>query len=237
MHLFFLAGFVLGIANVGAEESRSFKNETELGIVVTGGNTDVSTLTFKQSNSLIFTSNSIHLHARYLRSTSQEIEQAFQWGFGAKFEQILNDRVGLILGQLVEANPYQKINQRYATDAGVKVHFYRKEKDLTWFAETGYRFTRENYPGSFANLNFLRISSEIENYLAESLSAKLGVEFLPNLDRWKGYQFNGAASINAAVSSVVSLKTGYELRYNNEPPVGAKAPSDRIFTTSIVAKI
>jgi putative salt-induced outer membrane protein YdiY len=40
----------------------------------------------------------------------------------------------------------------------------------------------------------------------------------------------------SAVNSVFSLKTGFDFRYNNEPPAGARSNSDRIFTTALVAK-
>ncbi len=219
-----------------ADEARTLKNESEAGVVITSGNTDVSTLSFRQNTTIASGANSYLLNARYLRASNAGVEQALQWGFGLKYERAFSERFAIFLAQLVEGNIYQNIFQRYATDLGGKYFFQKREKDLVWFAEGGYRFTRENYPASFKNLNFLRIYTEVEKYLGETMSAKLWLEYLPNLTFWKAYQFNGSVSLNTAVSGIFSLKNGFEFRYNNEPPAGAKSASDRVFTTSLVAK-
>lgn len=235
-HLFTFL-FVLSIyASSFADETRTIKNESEMGIVITGGNTDVSTLSFKQNSTLSNGANSYLLNARYLRSSNAGVEQALQWGFGLRFERSLSDRFSVFIGQLVESNIYQNIAQRYATDIGGKQFFHKVEKDLVWFLEAGYRFTRENYLSSFKNMNFLRLYTEVEKYFGETMSGKLSLEYLPNITAWKAYQFNGAVSLNTAISSIFSLKNGFEIRYNNDAPAGVKSASDRIFTTSLVAK-
>jgi len=222
---------------VWADQANGMSNESEAGVVITGGNTDVSTLSFKENATLKEDHNSYNLKGRYLRSSNGGIEQALEWGLGVRYERTLNGRLGVFLGQLVESNIYQNIFQRYATDLGGKYTFQQKEKDLIWFAEGGYRFTRENYAYSFKNLSFLRLYTEVEKYFSETVSTKLWLEYLPNLSSWKGYQFNSNLSLNSAISTVFSLKSGFEFRYNNDAPSGVKSASDRIFTTSLVAKI
>lgn len=219
-----------------AEEGRTIKNESEAGIVIASGNTDISTLSAKQSTTLTSAPNSYLFNARFLRSSNAGTELALQWGLGLKFEHAMTDNLSFFIGQLVESNIYQNIFQRYATDMGAKYFFIKKEKELTWFTEGGYRFTRENYANGFKNLNFLRLYSEVERYFSETMSGKLWFEYLPNLNIWKAYQMNAAASLNTAISGIFSLKNAFELRYNNEAPAGAKSPIDRIFTTSLVAK-
>lgn len=227
--------FSLFLCASAIADERTIKNESEAGIVITGGNTEISTLSFKQATTISNAPNSILFNARYLRSSNAGIEQALQWGLGLRFERSLTDRFSLFLGQLVESNLYQNILQRYATDIGGKYFFNKVEKDIVWFAEAGYRFTRENYLSSFKNLNFMRLYTEVEKYFAESMSGKLWIEYLPNITAWKAYQLNAHLSLNTAISSIFSLKNGFEIRYNNEPPSG-KQTSDRIFTTSLVAK-
>lgn len=213
-----------------------FRNESELGYVLTSGNTDVTSLSAKQHNRWEGSDNAFHFNARYLRSSNQGIEQSLFWSAGFKYERLFSSLISGYLGQLVESNIYQKINQRYASDAGVKLNFYKREKDLIWFAEAGYRYARENYPNNFQDLQFMRIYSEIENYWIESVSGKLHFEYLPNLTRWKGYQINSAFSLSAALSDYFSLKTSYEFRFNNEPPAGTLSNSDRVLITAFVAK-
>lgn len=232
----FLILSLLCMSPAFAEDSSGLRNETEAGIVITGGNTDISTLTFRQGSRYTNGAHSFQLNARYLRSSNSGVEQALQWGFGLRYEHLLSETFALFLGQLVESNVYQNIFQRYATDLGGKYYFVKREKDFTWTGEAGYRYTRENYFSSYKTFSFGRLFTEMENYLGEALSVKLGLEYLPNLTRWKAYQFNGNISLNAAISSIFSFKTGFELRYNNEPPAGAKSTSDRVFTTSLITK-
>ena len=231
-----LLSFGFSFTSFADEGKSGFKNSSEAGIVLTGGNTDVSTLNFKEDSVYAADSNSYSLNGRYLRSANAGIEQALQWGLGLKYERTLSPRFGIFLGELAESNIYQGIFQRYSTDIGGKYFFYQKEKELIWLTEDGYRFTRENYFVSFKNINFLRLYTELEKFWTATLSGKLTIEYLPNITEWKAYQFNSSISINTALSTLFSLKTGFDLRYNNEPPVGAKANSDRVFTTSLVAK-
>ena len=221
---------------VASEPESVFRNESELGYVLTSGNTDVASLSAKQHNRWESSDNAFHFNARYLRSSNQGIKQSLFWSAGFKYERLFSSLISGYLGQLVESNIYQKINQRYASDAGVKLNFYKREKDLIWFAEAGYRYARENYPNNFQDLQFMRIYSEIENYWIESVSGKLNFEYLPNLTRWKGYQINSAFSLSAALSDYFSFKTSYEFRFNNEPPAGTVSNSDRVLITSFVAK-
>ncbi len=212
------------------------KNESEVGVVLTSGNNEVSTISGKQASTYVSGLDTYSFTGRYLTSSNSGVQQALQWGLGLKYDRGLADDFSVFLGQILESNIFQNINQRYATDLGGKVIFYNAEKEFTWFAEGGYRFTRENYPFGFKNLNFLRIYTAAERFWNPNFSGKLGVEYLPNLSLWKAYQLNASASINAAVNSVFSVKTGFDFRYNNEPPAGARSNSDRIFTTALVAK-
>ncbi len=41
-----------------------------------------------------------------------------------------------------------------AIGAAIKYFFQKTEKDLVWFFEGGYRFSRENYLSGFKNMNF-----------------------------------------------------------------------------------
>ncbi len=235
--LFLLTVFLLPWVSLGASAETVFRNESELGYVVTAGNTDVSTLSIKQRSRWIEDRNGWSLNARYLRSSSEEQEQALQWGLGLKRERVLNDDLSVFLGQLVESNVYQLINQRYATDAGAKYFFDKKEKDQIWFVEFGYRFNRENYPDSFQSYQFGRLFSELEKYWFENASGKISLEYLPNFTRWKRYQLNASVTVSGALAQALSLRSSFELRYNNEPPLGARSNSDRILTVSFVVKI
>jgi hypothetical protein len=139
------------------------------------------------------------------------------------------------MGQKVESDKYQSINQRYSSDLGGK-YFIKKDQGISWFAEAGYRFTRENYPYGFKNLNFARLYHEIEDNYGNGLTLRWWFEYLPNITAWKAYQFNTELSVAMMLSEYFSLKTGYLIRYYNEPPVGVAKTTDTTLLTSLVAK-
>jgi putative salt-induced outer membrane protein len=218
-----------------ASAETALKSEAEAGIVVTGGNSETTTVSMKDTTTYSFGENALTWNGRFLRASSQGIEEAYQWGTGLRYARGFTDSLSGFLGQALEANPYQGIEQRYSTDLGGKYHF-EKSEGLKWFLEAGYRFNRENYPGTFRNFSFVRVFHEIERKFTPTFSIKWWLEFLPNLTDSKAYQANSEISGVATLNEVFSMKTGYTYRYNNAPPAGVSSKADTVFTTSLVAK-
>lgn len=227
--------FTLTTEVLAEELEASYKNESELGLVITSGNSDVSTFSARQNSSWLGAHDSYFLKARYLRSSNEGFENTRQWGAGLRYERLLDQTLALFLGELIESNIYQAILQRYSTDVGAK-YFFFKEKKINWFAEAGYRFMRENDISKFQNQNFGRIYSEIEKEWTSAAVIKFNFEYLPNFSRWRGYQLNSGVSLTSAFSETFSLKSGFDYRYYNEPPFGARSNVDRVLTTALVAK-
>ena len=127
-------------------------------------------------------------------------------------------------------------NQKYNSDIGVKYSII-KEKNILWNAELGYRHTIENQlSGSQNKFNYVRAYTEVTRNLAENISSKIDIEYLPNFSVASDYQMNGEFSITASLNNIFSIKTGYQLRYNNLPNPGAVAKTDTLFTTALLAK-
>lgn len=223
--------------NAFAEETKSeIKNEAEAGIVLTSGNTETNTISFKDKTTYFWGQNRLTFNPFFLKSSNFGVEQAYNWNLGLRYERDLSEHFGVFLGQLVQSDKYQGINQRYATDIGGKYSF-EKTDQLNWFVELGYRFTRENYTtGDAKNLNFLRLYHDIQKSWTKNYSVRWWVEYLPNITRWKGYQLNTEASISAVLTDIFSLKSAYLIRFYNEPPAGIAHTTDTTFTTALVAK-
>jgi putative salt-induced outer membrane protein YdiY len=232
----FLATALLALPSFGADKKADGTyNESEAGVVITGGNTQTQTVALKHTTEWIQAHNTYKANAAFLRSSNAGIEQARIWGLGVRYERGLTDDFSLYIGQLVESNYYQNILQRYGSDIGGK-YIWMSTESLKWFSELGYRFARENYRGGTpANLSFLRAYNELEYTFSKSVSTKWWFEVLPNLSNFDGYQFNTELSFAAALSDVFSIKSAYFLRYNNAPPAPA-FKTDTAFTTALVAK-
>jgi putative salt-induced outer membrane protein len=234
-NLIIVMGVMLATTSFAAQVKDGFDNESSLGIVATSGNTETNTVNLSQKNTFIANPHVYKFDGSYLHSSNQGNEQALQWSAGLRYERELNDMFNLFVAETASSDRYQGINQRYSTDLGAK-YFFQKATAFNWFSEAGYRFTRENYPYGFKNQNFVRLYNEVERNFNKGLTGKWWVEYLPNLTTWKAYQFNTELSIAMLLSEVFSVKTAYQLRYYNEPPVGVAKTTDTTFTTSLVAK-
>jgi putative salt-induced outer membrane protein len=232
--LFVLCTF-LSISAFADDVKPGFSDESSAGVVLTSGNTSTSTVNLAQKNVNILGLNVYKFDASYLRASNTGDVQALQWSVGVRYERELSKEFNLYVAETANGDRFQGIDQRYNSDIGAK-YFFQKTEKLNWFSEAGYRFTRENYPYGFKNLNFIRLYNEIENTWRKGVSAKWWVDFLPNITDSRGYQFNTEISILVALSDIFSLKSAYELRYYNEPPIGVLHTTDTTFTTSLVAK-
>ena len=120
-----------------------FKNESEVGLVMTSGNTDAKTTNAKEVTSYEFNKNTFKNTAAFFRSKNSGVESANAWSFGIRYERALSERFSIYIGQSLDADKFQNIRQRYNSDIGGK-YMIRKTDQLDWFTEAGYRFTKEN---------------------------------------------------------------------------------------------
>lgn len=230
------AFLVLGMQSVFAVESTSFTNESELGIAVANGNSESQTYNFKQENKFSFDANMFKFNARYLNTYADDKESARYLLGSLRYEREISSRLSIYAGQMLESDKFSGYDLRHSSDAGLK-YFIKKEDTMYWTAEAGYRYTNEKQlSGAHAYRNQLRAFSEIEKQWSPTITTKLWVEYLPNLDESKDYELNTEASISAALNNVFSIKTGYLLRYDRVPPPTAKTKTDTLLTTALVAK-
>jgi len=211
------------------------KNESELGVVQASGNSDIKTFNLQHKGELRKNDNTLGLKARYLKSRNAGLEAANLWKVGGRYERNVSEKFLGIVGQYLEADKFTNIRQRYGTDLGGKYYFVKSDQ---WygFSELGGRHTRENFRvGGKNNFNSVRAYAESERKWTPTFSSKLWMEYLPNLTESRDWQFNSEASVSAAISTMFSIKTGYLLRFDNQP-AGSFKKTDKLFTTSLVAK-
>lgn len=212
------------------------KNDAELGFILTSGNSNTSTLSAKDQSRLDFGKDVLQLNAAFLRSRQNDALSAKSWLVGLRYERELSEHFSIFAAQTAEADRFAGIRQRYNSDVGGKYFFRKLEKDFIWFAELGYRFTRENSTqGVHQNLQKARLYTEAEKFWTESTSTKLWIEYIPNFTLTPGWLLNSEASVSSALNSVFAIKSAYLFRYNNRPPAAA-GKTDKALTTSLVAK-
>ncbi len=211
------------------------KNESAAGAVITTGNAQTLSISLKQRTDYAWDKNLVRAFGGYLSASNRGVRTAYNWNLGVRYERELNDAFSLFVGERVDSDIYQNLLQRYSTDLGAK-YFFQKTEELKWFSELGYRFSRENYPYGFRNFNFIRVYNEVELSFTKFNALKWWIEYLPNITEWAAYQLNSEVSFSAALSEIFAIKTGYLVRYYNQPPAGTVYKTDTNFTTSLVAK-
>jgi putative salt-induced outer membrane protein len=227
---------VVGLA-FSLPANAALKNESEAGVVVTNGNSRTQSYSVKNKSTYTFEQNSVVFSGNWLTATNQGVQSAESWMLALRYERSLSEKTSLFLQQSVEGDKFAGVLQRYNSDLGVKQYFYKTEKDFLWFAEGGYRFTKENTSkGTKENFHKARLYTEAEKFFNESVSSKLWIEFIPNFTLTRSWLLNSELSLSAAMNAVFALKAGILLRYNNLPPVATAQKADTTFTTALTAK-
>lgn len=231
-----LASFLAVLSLVtSANAEDGWKNESQVGVVTTSGNTETTTLSAAQSTKYEFTKNVFSITGSYLYQKSGAVISAKAWSLGVRYERELTERFSLFAAEMVQGDRFKDLRQSYNTDLGAKYSFMKTDT-LTWFGEGGYRFTRQNTSKAQLNLHFARLYTEIEKKWNESVSSKYWIEVLPNFTDSADWQANTELSLSAALSSLFSVKTGYLLKFDHLPNAVGLKPADKVFTTSLVAK-
>lgn len=227
---------LLSLFAMGSNVFAQFKSTSEGSSIVTGGNTDLKTYLLKTENKWTRDKNVFSLNGLYTYGESDDVRSAERWHIGLRYDRILNERLNVFLGELIEANRFAGFSRRFNTDAGVKIKFVKTEKTES-FAEVGLRYTIEKRRDeSLADLKDTkgRAYYEIKRKFSDSMNGRFWIEFLPNFSNSDDYLINFEPSLSVAMNQNFSLKFAFLWNYDNEPAPG-NGKHDYAYTTGIIA--
>lgn len=239
-----LSILALGLASASfAQESKTFKGESEASAIVISGNSNSETYGAKTSNTWTLTEYDLTtVFGKYIRATTAGVESNKSWEAGLRYERVfIKDVFNGFIQHKAEHDPYNGIFvQRDSTDIGGK-YFFVKSDELTWLAELGLRHS-ETYSGlnpapdtSKDAANFARVYTEASYKFNATTSGKFWVEHLPNLKDSQASLTNAEASLSVAMTDILSFKTSYLVNYNQAVAAPAKKETST-WTTALVAK-
>lgn len=219
-----------------AAETSPLKGEAEAGAIVTTGSSDSKSYAAKLKTEYTQDKNIYTAFGHYIKAEANSTESARNWDIGIRYDRELSELWSVFIGQKTESDIFAGYLQRDSTDIGAKYSIIKKD-DLNWFAELGYRYskTQPNGPGPVTFDSFGRLYSEVNKSWDKTLSFKYWAEYLPNFTDSNRYQVNTEASLNVMLNSIFSLRLGYLLQYQNQPPDGGKY-STTTTTMNLVAK-
>ncbi len=211
-----------------------FKNESEVSMVVTGGNTEVEVYNAKTTNKYIFEKNTFTLGGHYMYGTTTNVLSSRNWDVNGKYERLLSKRMGAFVGVVYEGDEFAGIDSRINTDLGGSFHYLRTDK-LDGILEMGARHRREkSLLGKTLDQMQGRAYAAITRKKTEDVELKFWVEYLPNFTTPSDWQINFAPSFQYNLNSLLALKWTYLGKYDNLPVPGNKN-FDFQYTTSLIA--
>jgi putative salt-induced outer membrane protein len=171
---------------------------------------------------------------RYIKSEANDVENAQNWALGLRYERKIGPKLGVFLGQSVEADRFAGFRQRYATDLGLR-HTHWQSPRSSAASELGYRYQAEHrVSGETVIGHIVRGYFEMSSRLNANWTGFFSIEALPDVKNGDDWMTNIDLALQSAITDHFALKTSYSYRYDNRPAGPERV--DRVFTTSLVAK-
>jgi putative salt-induced outer membrane protein len=212
-----------------------FTNESELSVIVSGGNTETQVYNGKTTSTYTKTKNTVTLGGHYMYGTSFDTENARNWDINTKYQRVLKKRLSSFLGVIVEGDEFAGIERRTNLDAGAAYVLFKTEKSKI-NTEIGYRYRKEkSISGETLSQSQARLYLEGKRENKKDFSTNLWVEYLPNFTDSEDWQVSFEPSLRFNFLANLAFKWGYLGRYDNQPVLGNKK-FDFLYTTSLIAK-
>lgn len=216
----------------------NFKHLGEGSIVVSGGNSELQTYNFKSTNSYGFNRYTLTFGGHYTYGEAADLIVARNWDLNTKIDTKFTKKFGAFIGEKLEGDKFNGFEYRLNTDVGISDEFYSSDTQLLK-GEVGYRnFYEKNIDPSIEskndhmgriNLNY-RFTKK-DHYVFETYA-----EYLPNFSESEDYQINFGPSLAFSLTSIFSVKVGYEGRYDNQPAIVGNKKFEYLYTTSLISK-
>lgn len=237
-------------------------NETGLGYVVTGGNSQSETTSFKEALQYQWKSDLLKFNGHYLQSkglvsnptatnpnnkTTQATAE--NWDAILRYEKIIKPKwFNTYVAYGWMGDRFQGVSNGYQADIG-GVYYTANSETYKQFFELGYQYRRQLLvskpaPGEevgvgnaiYPEFHLLRLKAQIDYEHSKTFSMGAWIEYLPSVTDFD-YQFiNYSPYISSVLTDIFSLKVGYEGRYRSIPAVKGNKLTDYTFTTSLIAK-
>ena len=204
----------------------------DVGFVSTTGNTEVTT--FNLGEKLILRAGRWE-HREQLGSIygSQDGRQTSNLVFGnVRSDFALTGSLAVFGFVGYDRNTFAGISRRFEEALGLAVKLLTRESDR-WTMEAGLAMNQQRaVDGTSTDFASVRSGTAYRHNFTSAAYVQQSLEFLPNLETSDDYRLNSETALVAPLSTHVSMKLGYVVRYDNLPEPG-KVSSDRIFTSGL----
>lgn len=233
--------FILIItATAYAEEEpvKKWSNETELSFVDTDGNTELMTLSAKNLLSYNITdkfSSAWKLNILYSEDSGEKTSENYNTEL--KFSYLFTDRLFVLYTIGGSRDTFSGIRYRINTGPGMGYKFINGPKHFL-LSELGGEYVKEENTERIEDEYARgRALAKYEYEFTKKNKFLQSVEYLQSFEESEDYNIISITAITSAINSILSMKAGYEIRYDNQPAVENNEvleKTDRILTIALV---
>jgi len=210
------------VAHADEEKPKAWKNQGELSLVSTNGNSNTTTGSAKDTFNYKWTKTALELIGGALGSKDDGDVTAEQYNASEKVAYALTDNQRNYLYEKIgwESNRFAGFYNRYDGTAGVGRKLVDASSD-TLLGELGGGYTNEervdaprnDFASGRAYLKYKRILSATAQFTQDA-------EYLHDFDDQEDYRVNMETALIASISTHLALKASYKWNRVAKPPPG-----------------
>lgn len=206
-----------------------------LSYVATSGNTDTSTAGASVDYNRRFALWSLTAFAAAINATKDAETTAERYAIGARAAYPVSGRLSLAGGVKGEKDRFAGYDVRTIADAGVE-YVFLADDPFTVTGLAGATWTYEDTPTAGSDSWLGAMAGVKASWkISDSADAVGQAIFYPNLDTSKDWRLEANLGVQATLTDLLSLKVGWELRYDNQPVPGF-TKTDTVTLVSLVLK-
>ncbi len=216
-------------------ELKKFKALAEMSVVNTSGNTDIFTLSLKNTLEYDFSHKYLGTWNVNILSREQNDEKsAERYGTDLRLDNFFSfGTYAYLLGSWLQ-DKFAGYDNRYSFGPGVGQKFVDGPAHYLK-AEIGCNWTREDY-SSAETESFLegRASGRYEYLISEISKFSQKIEYLHDFEDPSNYKIETVTALTSALTKVLAIKIAYDVRYQNRPVPENLKKTDTIFSASLL---
>ena len=212
-----------------------WKGSVGLSYLATGGNADTQSLGSSLSFERRPTPWGLTIGADFSRAEKDSEKTAERYLLRLRGERSLGSRWSLFGGASGERDRFAGFDSRIVVEAGATFraldgprHELSVDGGITWTSEDREAGATTDAVGALLAIDYAWRISESTRWTERLV-------YYPNFEDSEDWRLTYQTALEAALSNLLALKVGYELRYDNEPVSGFE-DTDTTFTTSLVVK-
>lgn len=215
--------------------AKKFKDQAELSVVNTSGNTDTLTLSLK--NTLLYDfsqkyTGSWKVLALYGEQNNQK--NAERYSTDLRLDNFFPSGAYFYLLGRWSQDKFAGFDNRYSLGPGIGQKFIDGPKHYLR-VEIGCNYTREDYTDEETD-SFIegRSSAWYDYFISDDSKLSQTIEYLHDFEDHANFKIATETAVTAALNKLVAIKLAYEIRYQNRPAQDRFKKTDTVFSGSLV---